>query len=496
MNFNSYQFLLFFPVVVAVYFSMPYRWRWLWLLLASCYFYMTFIPVYILILFLLIGVDYVVAILIEESTGRWRKFHLVVSIFSTCLILFIFKYFNFFNMSLAPLARFLHWNYGVENLSLILPLGLSFHTFQSLSYVIEVYRGKQKAERHLGLYALYVMFFPQLVSGPIERPYNLLPQIREKHDFDYRQAVEGLKLMVWGFFQKEVIADRLALVVNHVYESPADHSGFTLLMATIFFAFQVYCDFSGYSDIAIGAAQVMGFRLMQNFNRPYFSQSIAEFWHRWHISLSTWFRDYIYISLGGNRVAFWQWQINIMIAFLLSGLWHGASWTFVIWGFLHGVYYLCSGWTRPMRSVLNERLGLNRAPVFQGIVRTVTTFALVCFAWIFFRAANVNDAFVILVRLANGWTEPLLWQREFVEEFGVHQFDFYFGIFLIFSLLAFEGIRIFSSCKVSPQKQVKSFREVISRQPLVIRWAIYIVAILIIMNYGIAEDIPFIYFQF
>lgn len=266
---------------------------------------MAFIPVYILILFVTICIDYFAGIFIEISSGKMKKYFLFFSIISTCLVLFIFKYFNFFNSNFSSLANFLHLKYPVRIIEIILPIGLSFHTFQSLSYVIEVYRGHQKAERHFGLYSLYVMFYPQLVAGPIERPQNLLHQFREIHSFDYQRITDGLKLMAWGLFKKVVIADRLALLVNQVYGNIQGYSGLSLIVATVFFAFQIYCDFSGYSDIAIGTAQVMGFKLMDNFNRPYFSKSISEFWKRWHISLSSWFRDYIYISLGGRKVSRW-----------------------------------------------------------------------------------------------------------------------------------------------------------------------------------------------
>jgi len=313
MLFNSLEFLIFFPVVTLLYFLLPHRHRWWMLLAASCGFYMMFIPKYIIILAVTIIIDYVAGILAEKPdlSPHKRKSILTISILSTCLVLFIFKYFNFFNTNFAHLAALLHWNYPIAALKLALPIGLSFHTFQSLSYVIEVYCGRQKAEHHFGIYSLYVMFYPQLVAGPIERPQNLLHQFYAKHAFDYQRVTDGLKLMVWGLFKKVVIADRLAIAVNTVYNDPHSFTGIPLIIATAFFAFQIYCDFSGYSDIAIGAAQVMGFRLMDNFNRPYFAKSIPEFWKRWHISLSTWFRDYLYIPLGGNRAKTWRWQYNL-----------------------------------------------------------------------------------------------------------------------------------------------------------------------------------------
>lgn len=303
MLFNSIEFIFFFPIVTTLYFLLPHKFRWFMLLISSCIFYMAFIPHYILILFITIIIDYFAGIFIEKSEGYKKKAFLIISIISTCLILFIFKYFNFFSLSFQYIVNLTGFEYKSKLLDLILPIGLSFHTFQSLSYVIEVYRGKQKAEKHFGIYSLYVMFYPQLVAGPIERPQNLLHQFREVHKFEYNRVTDGLKLMLFGMFKKVVIADRLSIFVNEIYSNPTNFQGPALILATIFFAFQIYYDFSGYSDIAIGSAKVMGFELMKNFDRPYFSKSISEFWKRWHISLSTWFKDYLYISMGGNKVS-------------------------------------------------------------------------------------------------------------------------------------------------------------------------------------------------
>lgn len=397
MLFNSLTFLIFFPLVTAGYFLLPHRWRWAWLLAASCYFYMAFIPAYILILFVTITIDYIAGILIERAHGTRRTFILLASLAANVGMLAFFKYYNFLNANLAALADFLRWNYPIPLLDIVLPLGLSFHTFQSMSYTIEVYRGRWRAERHLGILALYVLFYPQLVAGPIERPYNLLDQFHIAHKFDYARVAAGLKLMAWGFFKKLVIADRLADFVNPIYNAPTQHPGAALALATLFFAYQIYCDFSGYSDIALGAAQVMGFRLMPNFNRPYAASSIAEFWRRWHISLSTWFRDYLYIPLGGNRVSGARWQFNLFVTFLVSGLWHGANWTFVIWGALHGLYLLAGIWTHAARERLSARLNLPPRLAHAGSV--VGTFALVAFAWIFFRASTLDDALYIATHL-------------------------------------------------------------------------------------------------
>ncbi len=301
MLFNSLEFVIFFPVVTLLYFLLPHRFRWLHLLAASCVFYMFFIPAYILILAFTIVIDYFAGILIENARGKSRKIFLATSLAANIGVLFVFKYYNFFSENLAQIASLLNVEYALPALSILLPVGLSFHTFQAMSYTIEVYRGNQKAERHFGIYALYVMFYPQLVAGPIERPQSLIHQFYERHDFDSNRVSNGLKLMLWGLFKKIVVADNLAVFVDAVYNQPRAWDGVNLIIATIFFAFQIYCDFSGYSDIAIGAAEVMGFKLMTNFNRPYHSKSISEFWKRWHISLSTWFRDYLYIPLGGNR---------------------------------------------------------------------------------------------------------------------------------------------------------------------------------------------------
>jgi D-alanyl-lipoteichoic acid acyltransferase DltB (MBOAT superfamily) len=394
MLFNSLHFFLFFPAVTAIYFLLPHRMRWRWLLAASCYFYMAFIPIYILILLFTIVIDYVAGIAIENESGRRRLHFLWISVAANVLVLAVFKYFNFFNENIRTVYAMFLGDYPVPNLGLVLPIGLSFHTFQSMSYTIEVYRGNQKAERHLGIFALYVMFYPQLVAGPIERPQNLLHQFRERHAFDYGRLIIGLQRMIWGFFKKMVVADRLAYFVNMVYNAPEHYRGAALVISTVFFAFQIYCDFSGYSDIAIGAAHVMGFTLMENFDRPYTSASVGEFWKRWHISLSTWFRDYLYIPLGGSRVSSLATYRNIFVTFVVSGLWHGAAWTYVIWGALNGTYIICAHALR--------RIAGGMIDGWRWLGRPIT-FGLICFSWIFFRANTTLDAFYIVGHLFDGW---------------------------------------------------------------------------------------------
>lgn len=389
MLFNSLHFVAFFIITTIVYFLLPHRYRWFLLLSISCYFYMAFIPIYILILFFTIIIDYIAGILIEQSEQQ-KKLLLTMSIVANVGVLCFFKYYNFLNDNLTELLGFASFENRIPALNIILPIGLSFHTFQAMSYTIEVYRGNQKAERHFGIYALYVMFYPQLVAGPIERPQNVIHQFHRKVNFDYDRIISGLRLMLWGLFKKIVIADRLALYVDAVYNNPEHHSGVTSVVATVFFAFQIYCDFSGYSTIAIGAARVLGIDLMENFRRPYLAKSIKEFWGRWHISLSTWFRDYLYIPIGGSRVKFPTYIRNILIVFVVSGIWHGASWTFVIWGLLHGLYQI-------IELLLNKYVykDMPRSKTF-NFFSHIITFVLVCLAWVFFRANTVQDGFTIV----------------------------------------------------------------------------------------------------
>lgn len=504
MLFNSIQFLIFFPIVTSLYFLMPHRYRWALLLSASCVFYMVFIPIYILVLFVTITIDYLAAILIEKSEGRRKKFLLITSILSTCAVLFIFKYFNFFNQNFVSIARFFNLNYPVGVLNIILPLGLSFHTFQSLSYVIEVYRGKQKAERNFGIYSLYVMFYPQLVAGPIERPQNLLHQFYEEHHFDYERVTDGLKLMVWGMFKKVVIADRLAEVVNLVYENPTDYKGIPLIIATVFFAFQIYCDFSGYSDIAIGAAKVMGFRLMNNFNQPYCAKSISEFWRRWHISLSTWFKDYLYIPLGGNRVTKWRHYYNVLVIFLVSGLWHGASWTYVFWGAFHGGYAIVSIGSVELRDRIRRTIAFHEITALQSTIQILMTFSLVCIGWVFFRSKDISDAFYIITHLTNGLLSQL---RDLSWTVG----SFVSGVngITIDSTVNFDGKPLTTVGNLFISITVISILETVhylqrripvilflSNRPVYIRWAVYYSLILSIMIFGVFNKSKFIYFQF
>ena len=398
MLFNSLEFIVFFIVVTSVFFLLPHKYRWFHLLAASCYFYMAFVPIYILILGGTIVVDYFAGRWIERAEGSNRKLFLILSLVANIGVLAVFKYYNFFIENINTLG--FHFSF----LKILLPIGLSFHTFQAMSYTIEVYRKKQPAEKHFGIYALYVMFYPQLVAGPIERPQHMFHQFYEKHPFDADDFFIGFKMMLWGMFKKVVIADRLAIMVNNVYSHPQNYNSTMLALATLFFTIQIYCDFSGYSSIAIGAARVMGFKLMTNFNKPYQAKSIDEFWKRWHISLSTWFKDYLYISLGGNRVSIPRWYVNLFIVFLISGFWHGANWTFIIWGALHGFYIVFANITKTARARLNKSLHIEKTGWLNSFLQIASTFLLVSFAWIFFRGSSVNDCFYIIKKIfSNNW---------------------------------------------------------------------------------------------
>lgn len=492
MLFNSVQFLLFFPFVTAVYFLLPQRWRWFWLLAASCYFYMVFKPVYILILVFTIAIDYFAGIWIERSEGSRRKFLLILSIGANIGVLAFFKYYNFLNHSWRDLVNFTQFAGSVPPLlEILLPVGLSFHTFQSLSYTIEVYRRRTPAEHHAGIFALYVMFYPQLVAGPIERPQNIIHQFYETHRFEYERVKLGLQLMLWGMFKKVVIADRLAAFVNIVYDHPREYPGISLVLATVFFAFQIYCDFSGYSDIALGSAQVMGYKLMVNFDRPYFSKSISEFWQRWHISLSTWFRDYLYIPLGGSRVSVPRRYFNLFFTFLISGLWHGANWTYVIWGGLNGLYLILELQWLDAVTRLKSRCTSSFSFWTLRAILVFVTFSLTCFAWIFFRANNVGDAFYIASHLFDGFRQlpQQIFDKRFLK-FNIllnrDKYDFFLAvgsiIFLLFTHFLQRG---------------ESGRALLNRQNIFVRRAFYLAMIFMILFWGaFNESQQFIYFQF
>lgn len=479
MLFNSCQFPVFFFAVIGLYFSIAHRFRWALLLAASCYFYMVLIPRYLLILLVLILVDYAAGLLIEGAQGPRRKALLIMSLIANIGMLAVFKYFHFFGANLEAIGRLLGLHLSAPQLIMVLPIGLSFHTFQSMSYTIEVYRGNQRAERHLGVYALYVMFFPQLVAGPIERPQHLLHQFHEEKFFDYQRVADGFKLMAWGMFQKVVVADRLAVLVNSVYAEPASRGGAELALATYAFAFQIYCDFAGYSDIAVGAAQVLGIALMRNFNRPYFADSVAEFWKRWHISLSTWFRDYLYIPLGGSRVSRPAWYFNLFFVFLVSGFWHGANWTFVFWGGLHGFYLVAAIMTEGLRRRAARACGLDARPNLLRALSVFLTFHLATFAWIAFRARGLQETLAIMGKVL----DAPHWGR--LGDLGMGAGDLALACAAVAALLAVHSL----------QTRGSVLRMLAAKPPLV-RCAAYAALLLAILVFGQFKSQSFIYFQF
>lgn len=491
MLFNTFEFLLFFTVVVTLYYTFSFRFRWVLLLAASYYFYMAWKPAYLILILVSTLIDYYAGMQMDRFAEKARRLkYLILSIVTNLALLFTFKYYNFFAGIINKLFGYCLLSYALPNSDLLLPIGISFYTFQTMAYSFDVYRGNVRHEKHLGIYALYVAYFPQLVAGPIERAGNLIKQLKTEHAFDYHRVTGGLKLMAWGMFQKVVIADRLALFVDKVYSDPTAYKGISLIVATVFFAFQIFCDFAGYSNIAIGAARVMGVNLMQNFRRPYHAQSIGEFWQRWHISLSTWFRDYFYISIGGNRVPVMRWHFNIFITFLVSGLWHGASWTFVVWGALHGFYMVFANLTKNLRSRLAGISGLAKFPSAIKFLRICTTFILVCFAWIFFRADTFSDAKYIVTHLFSGMSGifAALAAPGFIKEF------IYFGYsgrefnIAVIAIVLLEIVHLI--------QRRGSIGEMLAAKPLWLRWTVYAAAVLVIMNFGIIEKIPFIYFQF
>ena len=501
MLFNSIHFLFFFPIVVLAYFIIPQKFRYLWLLLASYYFYMSWNPKYMLLIAASTVVTWGSGLLIAGCAGKpvgkafpiSKKWCMAGCFGFNLGILFFFKYYGFASANVKALLR---WG-GVETLGMpvffvFFPVGISFYTFQALGYVTDVYRKEILPEKNLLRYALFISFFPQLVAGPIERSKNLMQQMKEPHYFDPDRVKDGLLLMGWGFFEKLVIADRIAILVTDVYSHYTDYTGLQIGVATILFAFQIYCDFSGYSDIAIGAARIMGFNLMKNFKSPYFATTVSGFWRNWHISLTTWFRDYVYIPLGGNRCGKWKKYRNIMVTFLVSGLWHGASWNYVVWGGLNGLYQVVGDFTMPFRKkaaeLLKVRTGCWSYRFFQGVV----TFALVDFAWLFFRA----NGFMAAVRMMRhglgklGVSSMIDPQRLMgVNTLGMEEKDFYVMLLGLAMLMA-----------VDHYKRKVDIKKALAKQNLAFRWLVYygvIFTVLIFGIYGPGYDASsFIYFQF
>ncbi|RII32713.1 MBOAT family protein [Clostridium chromiireducens] len=495
MSFNSIHFFIFFPVVVLTYFIIPRKIRWIWLLLSSYYFYMSWNPKYSIVLAFSTMVTYLSGLLIDSSNSikdkqvskQLKNFWLFLSFIINLGILFFFKYYNFFSGLIITTSNFYQVNFSPPIFDILLPIGISFYTFQALSYTVDVYRGDIPCERNLGKYALFVSFFPQLVAGPIEKSKNLLHQFNQTYNFDYERVKNSLIRMLWGFFKKIFVADRLAILVNTVYNSPNDYFGFQIIIATIFYAFQIYADFSAYSDIAIGAANVMGFNLTTNFRQPYFSKSIKEFWKRWHITLGDWFRDYLYIPLGGNRKGKVRTYINIVIVFLISGLWHGASITFIIWGLLHGIYQVVGNLIMPVKNYVIKKFNIRTDVFSYKLSQVIITFILVDFAWMFFRANSFIDIKILLNNLFV--FNPWILADGSLYDLGLNSKEFFMSII---------GIVIILIVNISETRS--NIINMLSAQNLLFRWTVYVTTVLTIVVFGVYgfqySEQQFIYFQF
>ncbi len=494
MIFNSVDFLIFFPIVTLIYFIVPKKLRYLWLLAASYYFYMSWNVKYVLLLIFSTLSTWLAGEIVSRCKSTIGKKISVVSCLGINLgILFFFKYFDFFLDTINRVLGKLNLQVVDKPFDFLLPVGISFYTFQALGYIIDVYRGNIESEKNPLRYALFVSFFPQLVAGPIERSGNLLKQVREVHTFkvwNYANVSNGLTVMIWGLFVKMVISDRVAILVNNVFDNFYMYGTVTLVAGAVGFALQIYCDFMGYSTIAIGAARVMGFQLMNNFETPYFAKSISEFWRRWHISLSTWFRDYVYIPLGGNRCSKLRKYFNLMVTFGVSGLWHGANWTYVAWGLLHGIYQVVGDFTKPFRRKLYEKGQFKTESFSFKLAQTVSTFILVDIAWIFFRANSIGIAIDYCKRIITKW-DPWTFFNGELYTLGLERQEFNILVISVVVLLLVEFIHYFKK---------QSLVEFLNEQCIWFRWIVIIALISTIIVFGIYgvefDSTQFIYFQF
>jgi D-alanyl-lipoteichoic acid acyltransferase DltB (MBOAT superfamily) len=460
------------------------------LLAASCYFYMFFVPVYILILAITILIDYFAGILIEDSPQKNKKMLLYVSLIANIGVLCVFKYYNFFISNIEDLLASLNiTTYKLPYLTILLPIGLSFHTFQAMSYTLEVYKGKQKAERHFGIYALYVMFFPQLVAGPIERPQQIFPQFHFSQPFDWSNIVSGLRFILLGLFKKIVVADQLNVMVSYVFDNPHNVKGATIYIGCLFFVIQVYCDFSGYSDIARGSAKLLGINLMENFNLPFFAKSYGNFWAKWHISLMNWFRDYIMFPLIRKK---WKWPFVFMLVFVISGFWHGANWTFIVWGIYNGLLLIYSKSTEDYRAALINKLGLSKAKNLRHIIQSICIFNMFAFSAVFFRAHTISDSFILIENLFTGFSDSISKiisnhndLRQHVLYLGKDSITFGLILLYVFLLEFFQW-----------NLRHKTLDAYINGISVLKRNLIYIFTIFSIILMANLIEAPFVYFQF
>lgn len=488
MLFNSFHFLIFFAVVFVLYFTIFKKHQWILLLVSSYYFYMCWKVEYALLLVMATVVAYVGAILVERfpKYGKWTILGTSIICFGA---LFYFKYFNFILEAVIGGYNFFSGsNVPFSPLDIILPIGISFHTFQNIGYVCDVYRKSVKAERNFWYYALFASYFPQIVAGPIERPANLLPQVKVNHAFTYENGSYGMRWILIGFFKKVAIADCIAVYVDQCYNNLTGMpKGLSFVLATLLFTIQIYCDFSGYSDIAVGVSKIMGIDLMRNFQSPYFSRSITEFWRRWHVSLSTWFRDNLYIPMGGNRVSFVKQCRNLMLTFVLSGMWHGANWTFLIWGALHGLVLIIEKFFKEIRKQANKRVREKKSGWLRSVRQIAFTFVIVSFAWIFFRANNLDDAIYVIKNIFTGWDFSVQYVIDAFWSLGFRKLSLFMNLFSLCVLFFLDYFNYKEDVAVQ-----------LGRCRSWIRWIIYVIlgywVVLAIMINSQAQN--FIYFQF
>ena len=471
MLFNTIDFAIFVPIVVIIYYLIPHQYRWVLLLAASYYFYMSWKVEYIFLIVASTLVDYISGIRMGKLPERRSRLPwLILSLCTNLGLLFSFKYFNFASENLNLLFQKIGLSGEIPMMDLLLPVGISFYTFQTLSYSIDVYFGRQKAEKHLGYFALYVSFFPQLVAGPIERFSRLAPQLKLRQSLSRDNVANGLRLILYGLFIKMVIADNISGIVDQVYAQPENFASGDILKGIFLYSFQIYSDFYGYSTIAIGSALLLGIRIMDNFKSPYLAKNISEFWQRWHISLSSWFRDYLYFPLGGNRVSRYRWTLNILVVFLISGLWHGANWTFIIWGLLFGLFYI-------FERILNSALNLHKAHSAYSVghfLLAIKTFILVTLLWVFFRSQSFEDAISIFKLLfQNGPVSP-------------QQLLIPLSTWIFLLLFITSDVLLYN----------KRFDSWVAGRPYVLRWMIYGILLFGILVFAGVENFPFIYFQF
>lgn len=469
MLFNSFQFIIFFPLICVLYYLIPRRFTKIFLVIVSYLLYMNWIPVYALLLLYITIITYTGALNIQLLENIRRKHRVILFAILTILPLLFFKYYNFINANIKELLSLLHLNIDLPGLNWAIPIGISFFTFQAYGYLMEVYYKKIEPEKNLLNYILFVSFFPQIASGPISKGSNLLPQINAGRTFDSVKIIEGMKLMLWGMFMKVVLADRIAIYVNTVLDNYEYQNGISCFIASLCYSIQIYGDFAGYSLLAVGCGKIMGFDLINNFNRPYLATSITEFWKRWHISLTQWLTAYVYIPLGGNRCSKARCYINILITFLISGLWHGANWTFIFWGLLHGIFQVIE------KSIVLNSTSTN---VTIKVFRILFTFLIVNFAWIAFRMPTIADTFTIYNKIFTDFNGAIFMSDDKTTMF-----------FILFSLL----LLIFK--ETTDEYFPTSFR-IMNSNHLIIRWTGYLSMIVIIMLLGVFDASQFIYVSF